>query len=252
MTNGDTMHLWSGHDSDEDDDLERDPTRIDETTKQLWDLWRAGRTEGPDDERERERTRRRLSRAVRALAARAGWRDIALHFGHFDGEAARREWGWAVRERYGTSHLRPDGGPLDVHAYTVLVWAEDARPENVRAVVAEDEEPPGIPAGSVEQGRWWQLTAANRAELWELLRDDPTLDVGYQPNWFLLVRAIRARAAVAAALGVEEEPEWEPFERHSNFDPPEHGTRALVRAVTDVFGAAAGRRQARALGVRAA
>jgi len=160
------MHLWSGQDSDEDeeDGFERDPTRIDETIKQLWDLWRAGRSDGPDDIKERECRRRRLGRAVRALAARAGWRDIALRFGHFDGEAARREWGWAVRERYGTSHLRPDGGPLDVHAYTVLVWAEDARPENVRTVVAEDEELPGIPAGSVEHGRWWQLTAANRAE----------------------------------------------------------------------------------------
>lgn len=106
-----------------------------------------------------------------------------------------------------------------------------------------------MPSGWVEQGRWWQRTAANREELWELLRDDPALDVGYQPNWFLLVRAIRTHVAMAAALGVEKSG-WEPYERHRSFDPPDHGTRALVKAVTDVYGAAAGRRQAGALGVR--
>jgi hypothetical protein len=245
------MRLWTDDDSDyEQDAAVRDPATIDETVQELRALLADLRWKRNEDQLH-ERARRRMGRAIAFLAAREGWHEIAVRFGHFDGEACRREWGWAVRARYGTSHLRGNGGPLDVHLFTMIVLTSDENGDRVEARVGVDDDGPVVGSGWIEQQRW-RLTAAHTAELWEMLDDDPALDVYEQANWFYLVRAIRARAAVAKALGVQVESEWYAIQRGQAFDPPAHGTEAIIRAVRDVYGDEAAQRQGRALGVRVA
>jgi hypothetical protein len=222
--------------------------------EELEDLARQQLDERDDPDDVCRRRRRRMGQVIAALSNDRDWSEIAAHLKLPSEAEARELWGWAVRERWGTSHLRRGGGPIDVHAYVVIVWHRAADQTDVRVAVADESGrliSPGL--GWVERHCWVDVKAGCLNELWELLTHKegvmiPLLD---DLNAFQLERVVRTRRAIASALQVADHPDaWRPRSKEALWNPsPEHAG-ALIEALRDVYGHEVARIQAGMLGIR--